>query len=154
MLRADQPNIRAMSAVTAGRAAARDIFSPPECDAPVSAIASLHMDSRFINKHVRSLRYGWADADRTKKQRRPQIFGTAGEFAPFQVHHKDSVRGWCGCRSFARHDADKSPTAALILEQYETIDQCEQGVVFPAPHVIARLVLGAPLARQERPGMH
>src|ERR1017187_4542533 len=116
MLRADQPNIRAMSAVTAGRAAARARFFLPEADARVSAIASLHMDSRFINKHVRSLRYDWADAVRTKKQRRPQIFGTAGEFAPIQVHHKDSARGWCGCRRFARHDADKSPAAALILE--------------------------------------
>jgi hypothetical protein len=83
VLRADQPDICAMSAIAAGRAATWDVLLPTECDASVSAIAGFYVDSSFVNKHGNSPQFLTA-----KKQRRPQIFGTAGEFAPICASQK------------------------------------------------------------------
>jgi hypothetical protein len=51
MLGGDEPDAAAISAVAAGRAAARNILLAAERDAAVSAVAGLHYDFGFVNKH-------------------------------------------------------------------------------------------------------
>src|SRR5258706_10717883 len=50
-------NAAAMAAVTSSGSATRHKFLAPKCDATVSAIAGLHVDFGFINKHVDSVPY-------------------------------------------------------------------------------------------------
>ena len=40
-----------MAAIAARRTAPRDVLLPPKCDAAVAAVAALHQDFGFINKH-------------------------------------------------------------------------------------------------------
>src|SRR5258706_7130083 len=47
-------NAAAVAAVTSGRPAPRHKFFTPKCYAAVTAIAGLHVDFGFINKHVDS----------------------------------------------------------------------------------------------------
>src|ERR1700728_4764049 len=44
-------DVSAITAVAAGRAAARDVLLPAECDAAISAVAALYRNFGFVNKH-------------------------------------------------------------------------------------------------------
>ncbi len=46
-----QSDIAAAAAIAAARAAARDILLPPERQTAIAAIASLHQNSNFVDKH-------------------------------------------------------------------------------------------------------
>jgi hypothetical protein len=45
-----QEDVAAMSAIAAGRAAARDVLLPPERHAAVAAVAGFHQDARLVEK--------------------------------------------------------------------------------------------------------
>ncbi len=51
MLVGHQHNVAAAPAIAAARTAARDVLLPPEGQAAVAAVARLHQNSDFVDKH-------------------------------------------------------------------------------------------------------
>src|SRR5437667_11752695 len=59
----------------------------------------------------------------------------------------------CGLGLLCGRDADKAAVTAFVLELHESGNHCEQRFVFALTDVFSGLVLGAPLAHQNRTGV-
>jgi hypothetical protein len=57
------------------------------------------------------------------------------------------------CRALSRKHADEPTCAALIFKPHVSGDAGEKRIVFPSPNVQAGLMLSAPLANEDRPGI-
>src|ERR1700691_399404 len=149
-------DVAALAAISARRAAARDVLLPAKRDAAVAAVAGFDGDFCFIRKHgspdleslEESICQGWE-----QKQK----------YAPWRAGRVSENESLVGCRGlccgrravraadrgfFRREHADELAVRALIFEAHDARNGGEQAVVFRAADVLAGLVARAALANQ------
>src|SRR5579863_584336 len=151
-------DVAAVPTLAARRPAARNILLPPERDAAVAAVATLHHDFRFICKHGRlttGTRSKTAYARISGKNRRTERSESAcGEFQISIGGGRCSLR-FFGSRGFLdRQNADEAPEPALVFKLHEASGQREEGVILGATDVPAGLVARTALANQDASAVH
>jgi hypothetical protein len=141
-------DVAAAAAIAAGGPAAGDVFLAAESEAAVAAVAGLHQDSSFVNKHVISLL--WINKSANKKAGNPQWIACPGIE---RVVKKMGLRGRSRrfrCRD-DRVDTDVLAHPSAISKLHDARDLGEQRVIRSPADVQTGLDAGTALADDNRP---